>query len=67
MDNQKVERVNLYEVLEQQAYILKYVKARNTRDNLTSNKCMVNSIQMDLPSIAEIKSAQNKKQDKNFH
>lgn len=61
-DDKKVKRVNIYEVLRQQAYILIYTIAENANVRSNLNLRMINTIQIDLPSINEIKLAQ--KEDK---
>lgn len=58
MNDEKVERVTLREVLKQEAYILIYENAENTRETAISNNFIVNAIQINLPTLLDIKLAQ---------
>lgn len=61
-DDTKIKRVNICEVLRQQAYILIYTIAGKDNNMSNLNLRIINAIQIDLPSINEIKLAQ--KEDK---
>lgn len=58
MNDEEVERVTLHEVLNQEAYILMYENEENTPETIKSNNFIVNAIQINLPTVLDIKLAQ---------
>lgn len=60
MDDSNVQKVTLETVLNQEAYILIYVYKNNIAHTPHLNNYTVNSIQIDLPTIAEVHQAQLK-------
>lgn len=60
MDDDKVQQLCLNTVLNQEAYILLYISTNIANKLSDLNTYAINSIQIDLPTIAEIKDAQRK-------
>lgn len=58
LDDEKVEKVTIEDVLNKQAYILFYVDMENNTKTYKSELFNVNAIQIDLPTIEDIKLAQ---------
>lgn len=60
MNDSEVQKVTLDTVLNQEAYILIYVLTNNMEQTPNLNPCVINSIQIDLPTITEVQQAQLK-------
>lgn len=58
MDDDKIQRVTIEDVLNKEAYILLYVNIENIEGSCESELLNVNAIQIDLPTINYIKLAQ---------
>lgn len=59
MDDEKVQKVTLEDVLNQQAYILFYVNMDDNTETYKTELFNINAIQIDLPTIEDIKLAQS--------
>lgn len=63
MNDEVITEASLKEVLNQQAYILIYVHCEEPTDILVNGTNIVNTVQVDLPTIEEIKIAQKKDEE----